>query len=115
MGLGVLEEKRDSDEEDNQEQGEEDFDTDEDGNVFDKLLRRTRDPGRNALVGSLDPQGRGMVRLVESTDETGDTSESTSDEDERNQARQKRAVTKNVQLTKQMENLPKESKTQDNG
>jgi hypothetical protein len=42
--LGVLEEKRDDDSE------SESIHTDEEGNVFDKLLRRTVDPGRSELI-----------------------------------------------------------------
>lgn len=42
--MGVLEEKRDNDSD------SESLETDEEGNVFDKLLRRTVDPGRSELI-----------------------------------------------------------------
>jgi len=80
----VLEEKRnsgDDDDDDDEEEAEEDLDTDEEGNVFDKLLRRTRDPGRKALVESVDPGGRGGIRLMDSSEDSEDSSaEETDDE-----------------------------------
>lgn len=82
MGLGVLEEKRDSDSDSEvQEEDEENLDTDEEGNVFDKLLRRTRDPGRKALVERIDPERKGNVHSVDSSEAT-DSSDEPTDEDE---------------------------------
>jgi hypothetical protein len=79
-----LEEKRDSDEDEDDEDEDEDenLDTDEEGNVFDKLLRRTRDPGRKALVESVDPGGKGGVRLMDSSEDSEDSSDEESDDQE---------------------------------
>jgi len=77
----VLEEKRDSDDNDEEDE-DEDLDTDEEGNVFDKLLRRTRDPGRKALVESVDPGGEGGVRLMDSSEDSEDSSDEEIDEEE---------------------------------
>jgi ribonuclease E len=81
----VLEEKRDSDEDDDDDDDDEEdenLDTDEEGNVFDKLLRRTRDPGRKALVESVDPGGKGGVRLMDSSEDSEDSSDQESDDQE---------------------------------
>jgi len=79
----VLEEKRDSDDDDEEDEDEdEDLHTDEEGNVFDKLLRRTTDPGRKALMESVDPGGRGRVRLMESSEDSEDSSDEEIDDDE---------------------------------
>jgi len=86
-----LEEKRDSDEDEDDEDEDEDenLDTDEDGNVFDKLLRRTRDPGRKALVESVDPGGKGGVRLMDSSEDNEDSSgDEESDEESDDQEEQ---------------------------
>ena len=63
----MLEEKNDD------ESDTEDLDTDEEGNVFDKLLRRTVDPGRSDLI---------QPYVYEDSDDTeeSDSEESVSEE-----------------------------------
>jgi Domain of unknown function (DUF4598) len=65
LGLGVLLEREDSDDE-AMEKSDSDLKSDSDGNIFDKLLRRTADPVMGQIIGSGGP---GLIQSLDSDDE----------------------------------------------
>jgi hypothetical protein len=78
LGLGVLEERRNESEEEEEEEEEE--------NIFDKLLRRTKDPIRSVLIRTLNDEDigppRGDVPRRKEENDAGDAEEDEEQEEE---------------------------------
>ena len=111
-----MEEKRDSDDSDEEEEEEEEGDdTEEDGNVFDKLLHQTREPGQRPLVKSVDPEGKRSAQTMSSSEDTEDSSDDESYEDEQEEEIDHGVKTEDETFKKRGENDGKGIRNRDNG
>jgi hypothetical protein len=111
-----LEEKRDSDDNEEEEEEEEKVeDTDEEGNVFDKLLLRTRERGRRTLIKSVDAEDKRNAQLMSSSEDTEDSSDDESYKDEQEEERDHGVNAEDETFKKRGENDGKGIRNRDNG